>query len=150
MKKITGLGAKEVDARGLSHYERLDASSGVVTSLRPEYVTMSRRPGIAKSWFDKFSSDVYPNDCVVLRSRGRMPPPRYYDGLYELNNSLDMKRIKCDRVARCFKQEKVWNKFLQKYQMLDADRDERSPVKEEVKLSQIRLLSRSLEVSSDY
>ena len=35
---------------------------GVWNSIEPEYTTMSRRPGIGKEWFDKFKSDVYPND----------------------------------------------------------------------------------------
>ena len=26
----------------------------------PEYVVMSRRPGIGRGWLEKFTSDVYP------------------------------------------------------------------------------------------
>lgn len=44
---------------------------------KPEYVTMSRRPGIAATWFEKFKSDVFPRDEVVVRGK-RMPPPRFY------------------------------------------------------------------------
>jgi hypothetical protein len=45
---------------------------------------MSLKPGIAKGWFDRFSSDVYPEDVVVLRGGKRSKPPRYYDKLYLL------------------------------------------------------------------
>lgn len=45
---------------------------------RPEYVTMSRRPGIGSKWFERFASDVYPSDEVVHEGK-RFRPPRYYD-----------------------------------------------------------------------
>lgn len=67
VKKITGPAAQR-------HYARL--------GLQPEYVTMSRRPGIAKPWYDKFKDDVYPRDYVVIRGK-QMSPPKYYEGLLE-------------------------------------------------------------------
>lgn len=59
-KKITG-------ARAEKYYE----------GRKPEYVTMSRRPGIAQPWLEKFKSDVFPSDEVIIRGK-RMPPPRFY------------------------------------------------------------------------
>jgi len=60
-KKITGKGA-DAFYRG----------------RRPEFVLMSRRPGIGFSWINEFRSDVYPSDEVI--SRGvKTRPPRYYD-----------------------------------------------------------------------
>ncbi len=47
---------------------------------RPEYVTMSRRPGIGSKWFEKFRGDVYPSDEVIHEGK-RFRPPRFYDGL---------------------------------------------------------------------
>lgn len=56
----------------------------------PEYVVMSRKPGIAHDWIEKYSSDVYPNDFVVIRDNIKCKPPRYYDKIYdeELNGDL--------------------------------------------------------------
>lgn len=45
---------------------------------RPPYATMSRRPGIGSTWFDKFMDDVYPSDEVVHDGK-RFRPPRFYD-----------------------------------------------------------------------
>ncbi len=45
---------------------------------RPEYVTMSRRPGIGTRWFEQFASDVYPSDEVIHEGK-RYRPPRFYD-----------------------------------------------------------------------
>lgn len=67
-----------------SHY--FDPSTGVFKS--PEYVTMSRRPGIASRWFQRYSSDVYPRDGILVNGLLRRPP-RYYDNLLkEFNPEL--------------------------------------------------------------
>lgn len=58
-------------------YERI-SEHGEVYHVRPEYVTMSRRPGIGSGWFSKFKGDVFPSDEVVHRGR-RYRPPRFYD-----------------------------------------------------------------------
>lgn len=43
-----------------------------------EYITMSRSPGIGQKWFEKYKSDVYPSDYIILRGK-KMRPPKYYD-----------------------------------------------------------------------
>ncbi len=58
-------------------YERVDKVTGEVTFVRPEYVTMSRRPGVGSKWFDQFSGDVFPSDEVVHEGR-RHSVPRFY------------------------------------------------------------------------
>ena len=75
MKKITGDGAEE-------HYQWIDTETGEVHQLKPEYTTMSRNGGIGKEWMEKFKSDVYPTDEIIIRGR-RMKPPRFYDSMYE-------------------------------------------------------------------
>lgn len=64
-------------------YQRVDLESGETTDISPEFITMSRRPGIGKPWLDKFCADVYPDDGVVVRGR-LMKPPKYYDKQFEL------------------------------------------------------------------
>lgn len=51
--------------------------------LVPEYITMSNRGGIGKGWYDKYKSDVYPSDLVVLPGNRKLKPPKYYDKLLE-------------------------------------------------------------------
>ena len=59
-------------------------------------VCISRRPGLGRAWFDKFKSDVYPSDTVVVRGR-EMRPPKYYDRVYELENPDAYGKIKLER-----------------------------------------------------
>lgn len=73
-KKITGPRADE-------HY----------AGRKPEYVTMSRRPGIAQTWFEKFKSDLFPDDFVVIEGR-TMPVPRYYLSKLPVEEQAQIKR----------------------------------------------------------
>lgn len=114
MKKVTGDDAA-------AHYD----------GRRPEYTTMSRRPGLARGWFDRFSGDCYPSDEVVVRGV-RCRPPRYYDRLYEGIDAESFAVLKARRVERAA--ELVY----------DND-DFRLAVKEEVKKSRIKNLVRSME-----
>lgn len=67
LKKITGSGSKFIYA-----------------GRKPEFVTMSRRPGIGAGFFDEFKTDIYPHD-EVIPGIGRPPslPPKYFDRLLE-------------------------------------------------------------------
>lgn len=69
MKKITGEKAEE-------HYK----------GREKEYTTMSRRPGLGRGWIEKFQSDVYPHDRVILRGDIQCKPPKYYDSIYDIDN----------------------------------------------------------------
>lgn len=127
LKKITGDRAKD-------HYSVVDAD-GLVSCRRPEYVTMSRRPGIASGWYDKFGSDVFPSDQVVVRGRA-MRPPRYYD------NKL--------KIAQPFEYEAVLqSRWEQMQKHLDNCTPERLAVRYEVLKARLRKLPRVLEESLD-
>lgn len=71
LKKITGDLAKK-------HYERINPDTGEVVQLEPEASYMSRRPGIGAGWFNKFATDLYPDDFVVQKGK-KLRVPRYYD-----------------------------------------------------------------------
>lgn len=120
LKKIVGDESDE-------HY--VDKDSGFI---RPrEYVTMSRRPGIGRSWFEKFKSDCFPSDFRVVNGV-KVLPPKYYGSLYELDNPKGFARIKQAREDRA-------------QRMASDNTLARLAVKEEVKKAQIKNLKRSFE-----
>lgn len=80
LKKVTGSSAED-------HYQ----------GRKPEYITMSRRPGIGKDWFDLFSCDIYPKDFITIKQGLKCHPPKYYDKLYERNHYVELKSIKSKR-----------------------------------------------------
>lgn len=85
-----------------SHYSSCP-KTGEVFTRKPEYTTMSRRPGIAKKWFDKYCADVFPSDEVILRDGVRMRPPKYYDSQYEIVSPDDLARVKSERKRKALK-----------------------------------------------
>lgn len=99
-KKITGEAAE-------SHYEWVDQETGEIHKLKPEYTTMSRRPGLGKEWFERFKSDVYPHDYVVIDGK-KHPPPRYYDKLLEEDDPAMFERVKNARIERANSRPVEW------------------------------------------
>lgn len=94
MKKVTGSRAKE-------HYTRVDTETGEVHQVKPEYVTMSRRPGLGADWLSAYAEDVYPADEVVHAGR-RHRPPRFYDAQLDDEYLEELKVRRRARVAaRC-------------------------------------------------
>ncbi|WNK14741.1 MAG: replication initiator protein [Microvirus sp.] len=80
LKKVTGKSAKD-------HYG----------GKLPEYVTMSRKPGIGKGWYDKYAADLYNHDKCVISADFICRPPKYYDQLYDIDNPIRFKQLKATR-----------------------------------------------------
>jgi hypothetical protein len=84
MKKINGKTVNEnhevVDAE--AHYQYCDLQTGEIIQRKPEFNKMSLKPGIGQAWFDKFMSDVYTTDSVVVRGK-KCRPPRFYDNKFK-------------------------------------------------------------------
>ncbi len=82
-----------------AHYRTLFIEDGIATihNLEPEFATMSRRPGLGSSWFDKYHTDVYPSDEVVINGIARRPPA-YYDKLLERRDPALHHQIKRQRI----------------------------------------------------
>lgn len=82
-----------------AHYRRVDLESGEVVSVEPEYVTMSRRPGIGHAWFEEFGSEAFSKDFTTFGGR-KFSIPVYYDRLYDAIDPVGMASIKETRKAR--------------------------------------------------
>nr|QJB19027.1 MAG: replication initiator protein [Microvirus sp.] len=67
MKKVNGKNSAE-------HYG----------AKKPEYITMSRNPGIAYQWFQQYHKDVFPDDFCFTNKMSKIKPPRYYDSQFEI------------------------------------------------------------------
>lgn len=89
MKKRFGRSAED-------YYRRYDRETGEVIQLVPEFNKMSLKPGIGFDWFEKYHTDVYPHDRVLVNS---VPcsPPRYYDKLLQKRDPDLFEEIKFTR-----------------------------------------------------
>lgn len=91
-KKVTG-------DRAADHYTVLNPLTGELIRLNPEFGTMSRNPGIGRSWFERYSRDVYPFDEVVARGHPSKVP-RYYDKIHEAVAPEAHQAVRKERAAR--------------------------------------------------
>lgn len=123
MKKVKG--TKDTDL----HYNRgLNEETGEIKLIKPEYTQMSRRPGIAKPWWDNFKSDTF-KDFVTLRGV-KMQPPKYYDKLLEKSNPEKLQSIKEKRVLAAIDN------------LPEQDCDRRR-VRQDIKLKKLKQLKRN-------
>lgn len=80
LKKITGESAEE-------HY----------MGRKPEYITMSRRPGIGSDFYKNFGGDIYNHDRLVITDKFLAKPPRFYDRMYEVDDPDRFRLLKIER-----------------------------------------------------
>lgn len=77
-------------------YRRIDLETGEEYYVHPEYVTMSRRPGIGANWYRRYKSDVFPSDELIHDGK-RHRVPKYYDQQLEKEDPDTFKRIQQKR-----------------------------------------------------
>lgn len=90
LKKVTG-------DRANDHYKRVDPDTGEIVQVMPEFTRMSLKPGIGRKWIEKFYTDVYPADYVMVNAM-KCKPPRYYDGVFSYFRQVD--DVEFDRFER--------------------------------------------------
>lgn len=112
------------------HYTTTHPLTGDIIRLQSEYNTMSRKPGIGKDWYDKYTSDIYPSDFLIYKGK-TIRTPRYYDNLHEENGN-DITEIKLKRKNRAIK-------------FSSDNTPERLAIREKVKLLNYKQLTRSYE-----
>lgn len=114
MKKINGPLAE-------SHYQ----------GRKPEFTSMSRRPGVGARWLEKYATDVYPDDFIIINGK-RVRPPRYYDQNFEIIEPEALEMIKRKRKEN-----------LRKH--ADNNTPERLLVREIIQLTKLQQLKRNHE-----
>lgn len=117
------------------HYNDIDYETGEIINERiPEYCTMSRMPGIGKTWYEKYKKDLYPKDFVTHDGM-KFKIPQYYDKLLEAEDPRLMKLIK-ERRMKHAEENDISNDCV----VLES--------REIVKEAQIKILKRNMEVGN--
>lgn len=123
MKKQKGKGAKDF-------YEN--------AGLYPEFVRMSRDPGIGRLYFEANKDKIYRTDSIVLPGGKVVKPPAYFDKLYSLEHPEIINDLKIDR-RYCAEMAKQ-NRLLQ----CDYDEKKYFSILEENKNKSVKGLTRYL------
>lgn len=121
MKKQTGEAASTYEEHGIV----------------PEFVRMSRRPGIGRMYYDDHASDMLRNKYIQLSDGLKAPIPRYFDPFFEIDFPEEYEKLSEDRVmtAKLLSQMKEYSTELDYFEQLCVD--------ESVKISKAKMLVRS-------
>ncbi|MGN1183027.1 MAG: hypothetical protein ACI4SR_08495, partial [Faecalibacillus sp.] len=82
MKKRKGESAQEYD----------------IYNIEPEFVRMSRMPGIATQYYEDHKHEIYKNDEIILNDGKIFKPPSYFDKKYEEEFPEEFSKIKENRI----------------------------------------------------
>lgn len=124
MKKITGPQADQ-------HYQTVNKYTGEIIQKKPEYVTMSRRPGIGQQWYKQHHKELWPDDFIIIKGR-KVRIPRYYDQQFEIEHPEEYAKTKRARVRNSLKHK-------------HNNTPERLKVREQVQRARITNLKREID-----
>lgn len=110
---------------------------------KPEYITMSRRPGIGWSWFQKYKSDVYPKGILIFNAYPQNPP-RYYDSLFKQEDSDALDEIKERRKSASIA-VRAYDTINGRIKRVNNNDSFRLPVRENIVMERMKLLRRYME-----
>lgn len=91
---VAGYVRKKVSRKAFPNADvRVDAETGELVDVEPEFARMSLRPAIGRRWIERYWRDVYPRDFVVFDG-GEYKPPRYYDKWMDANHPEVMVNVR--------------------------------------------------------
>ena len=91
---------KQTGEYGLREYGIPDDQGEIIDTKVPPYTTMSNRPGIGATWYEKNSSDLWPHDFAVLPDGRETSVPDYYRLLLERDDPELAESLRAARVAK--------------------------------------------------
>lgn len=119
-------------------YDVVHPVTGELCHQIPEFCKMSLKPGIGHQFYQKFKSDMYPHDWLIIKGR-KHKPPRYFDTLYEIDHPDDFERLKAARAQHAADAEEAHPEEFS---------NERLKVKEAIQALKAGLLRRPYEEES--
>lgn len=114
----------------LERYLKWD-KNGEAYYVQPEYNKCSLKPGIAAGWYEKYSTDVFPHDYVIVDGK-KVKTPHYYLKLLKAADEDQFNTVKEQRIEKIKKTRK-------------DNTPERLAVREQIQKAKLRKLKRSLQ-----
>lgn len=121
-KKITGDASHD-------HYHSFDIYTGESYPVVPEYCRMSRDPGIAKPWYEKYKGDLTKGYITV--NGQKVSPAKFYDKQMEKEDPALLDYLKDQRKLKAMS-------------LAHLNTEDRLATKEYIKLKKVKQLKRGL------
>lgn len=116
---VAGYVSKKVGGpKAADHYHRQSPVDGEWYDVEPEFSVMSKKPGLGKSWFEMFKSDVFPSDQVIIDGHPRKPP-RYYEQMLS-DEELEPVKRKRRRDALAKAADRTEERLAVRYELLKS------------------------------
>lgn len=112
VKKITGDLADD-------HYMRINKRTGECHKIRPEFSTMSRRPGIGKNWYQRHNKEL--DKGFVTVNGAKQSIPQFYKTIMSEEKAEELDRIQQHALMNLKKQDR-WNLEAQERQIEKSTR----------------------------
>ncbi len=84
---------------GYVSQKQVSSNAGPTAGRVKEFSMMSTRPGLGRDWIEKYYTDVWPRDEVIVEGK-RFNPPKYYDKYLEEKDPDLLASVKLRREAR--------------------------------------------------
>lgn len=118
----------------VARYVATKLGDAALVGREPEFLLMSRKPGIGRGWFDLHWRSVYARDSVIVRG-AECGPPRAYDVWLQAEHPEVFSRVRACRASARLPSGSD-----------PDDRSSRWDVMEEVLLAKLNFFSREVEV----
>lgn len=102
---------KKTGEQSFTHYDYVDPVTFEVFKRTPEFCQASLGKAIGKGWYEKYKTDVFPADEVIVDGKS-MKPPRLFMTLYEFEDPVAAQVVKDKRAEDAIKAQ---DKDLQSY-----------------------------------
>ncbi len=111
-KKINFIEGKSPEK--LRDYYQHITRFGESVTLKKEYATMSLKPAIGATWFEKYQGDAYPSDFTINAAGKKQKNPKFYDTLMNRKNEKKLKQIKRRRTnkAKKHKEDQTFERLI--------------------------------------
>lgn len=127
--------------RAIAHYRRINPITGEHLTVRPEFITMSKKPGLGDEWFSRFRRDAFPSDFLIIDG-AKVPVPAYFKRKLERAEPEPHKLLSDDKLLSYNLDLK---RMLSAKRHADNNTPERLAVRETVQSLRAALLKRDME-----
>ena len=82
------------------HLERINEQTGEIYRVQKPFNNSSNRHGLGYDWYQKYKSDVFPDDFVLDEKKNQQPTPGYYRVLLQRENPKLAEKLRKKRVEK--------------------------------------------------